>query len=246
MKKIMLVPLIYMFSCLTAYGEYAFEVVSKDADKDVVEMRQVNDTKVDMNTVVENYKKAMSNDNDLYIVRNQLDYNKNRERNIIASIDKLEKQLDSLPKIVKREYQQFDHMLKSTEDDIADNTWISFEDAFNKRQKELENRLSLLKSDLVTVRTRIAKLKMELETQETVANISNPFVQTDEEDIVDDNAKKALRAKNNLKDVVKKVTYKETIDLLGDVQLNTIGVCEFSCGRSDCYACNLLYGKEAK
>jgi len=246
MKKIMLVPLIFMFSCLTAYGEYAFEVVSENADKEVVEVKQVNDTKVDMNTVVENYKKAMSNDNDIYIVRNQLAYNKKREKDIVAGIDKLEKQLDSLPKIVKNEYQQFDHMLKSTEDDIVDNTWISFEDAFNKRQKELENRLSLLKSDLVTVRTRIAKLKLELETQETVANISNPFEQTAEEDSVDDKAKKALRAKNNLKDIVKQVTYKETRNLLGDVQHNTIGVCEFSCGRSNCYACNLLYGKIAK
>jgi len=255
MKKIMLVPLIFMFSCLTAYGEYAFEVVSKDTDNQVVKMRQVNDTKivemkpagdtkVDMNTVVENYKKAMSNDNDLYIVRNQLAYNKNRERNIIASIDKLEKQLDSLPKIVKREYQQFDRMLKSTEDGIADNTWISFDDAFKKRQRELENRLSLLKGDLVTVRTRIAQLKLELETQETVASISNPFEQPAEEDSVDDNAKRALRAKSNLKDVVKQVTYNETKDLLGSVQHNTIGICEFSCGRSNCYACNLLYGKK--
>lgn len=137
-------------------------------------------------------------------------------------------------------------MLESTEDDIAENTWISFDDAFNKKQKELENRLSFLKGDLVTVRTRIAKLQLELETEETVSSISNPFVQTTKEGNVDDKTKKALRAKNNLKEVVKQVTYKETRDLLGDVQHNTLGVCEFSCGRSNCYACNLLYGKKAK
>lgn len=246
MKKTMLVALILMFPCLTAYGEYAFEVVSENHGREVVEVKQANDTKVTVNNIVENYKKVMSNDNDIYIVRNQLAYNRKRERDIAARIDKLENQLESLPKIVKKEYRQFDHMLESTEDDIADNTWISFEDAFNKKQKELQNRLSLLKGDLVTVRTRIVKLQLELETQETVSNISNPFVQTTKEDNVDNKAKKALRAKNNLKNVVQQVTYKETRDLLGDVQHNTLGVCEFSCGRSNCYACNLLYGKKAK
>ena len=161
----------------------------------------------------------MSNDDEIYILKKQLAYNKKREKDIAAEIDKLEKQFESLPKIVKKEYRQFDHMLESTEDNIAENTWISFEDAFNKKQKELENRLSFLKGDLVTARTRIAKLQLELETEETVSSISNPFVQTAKEDNVDDKkAKKALRAKNNLKDVVKQVTYKETRDLLGEVQ----------------------------
>ena len=247
MKKTMLVALIYMFSCLTAYGEYAFEVVSENHDKEVVEVKQGNNTKVDVNNVVENYKKVMSNDDEIYILKKQLAYNKKREKDIAAEIDKLEKQFESLPKIVKKEYRQFDHMLESTEDNIAENTWISFEDAFNKKQKELENRLSFLKGDLVTARTRIAKLQLELETEETVSSISNPFVQTAKEDNVDDKkAKKALRAKNNLKDVVKQVTYKETRALLGEVQHNTLGVCEFSCGRSNCYACNLLYGEKSK
>ena len=247
MKKTMLVALIFMFSCLTAYGEYAFEVVSENHDKEVVEVKQGNNTKVDVNNVVENYKKVMSNDDEIYILKKQLAYNKKREKDIAAEIDKLEKQFESLPKIVKKEYRQFDHMLESTEDNIAENTWISFEDAFNKKQKELENRLSFLKGDLVTARTRIAKLQLELETEETVSSISNPFVQTAKEDNVDDKkAKKALRAKNNLKDVVKQVTYKETRALLGEVQHNTLGVCEFSCGRSNCYACNLLYGEKSK
>lgn len=246
MKKIMFATLILMFSCLTAYGEYAFEVVSENHDEEVVEVRQANDTKVDVNNIVENYKKVMSNDNEMYILKSQLAYNKKREKDIAAEINKLGKQFESLPKIVKKEYRQFDHMLESTEDDIAENTWISFEDAFNKKQKELENRLSFLKGDLVTVRTRIAKLQLELETEETVSSISNPFVQTTKEDNVDNKTKKALRAKNNLKEVVKQVTYKETRNLLGDVQHNTLGVCEFSCGRSNCYACNLLYGKKAK
>ncbi len=247
MKKTMLVALIFMFPCLTAYGEYAFEVVSENHDKEVVEVKQGNNTKVDVNNVVENYKKVMSNDDEIYILKKQLAYNKKREKDIAAEIDKLEKQFESLPKIVKKEYRQFDHMLESTEDNIAENTWISFEDAFNKKQKELENRLSFLKGDLVTARTRIAKLQLELETEETVSSISNPFVQTAKEDNVDDKkAKKALRAKNNLKDVVKQVTYKETRALLGEVQHNTLGVCEFSCGRSNCYACNLLYGEKSK
>ena len=247
MKKTMLVALIFMFPCLTAYGEYAFEVVSENHDKEVVEVKQGNNTKVDVNNVVENYKKVMSNDDEIYILKKQLAYNKKREKDIAAEIDKLEKQFESLPKIVKKEYRQFDHMLESTEDNIAENTWISFEDAFNKKQKEIENRLSFLKGDLVTARTRIAKLQLELETEETVSSISNPFVQTAKEDnVVDKKAKKALRAKNNLKDVVKQVTYKETRDLLGEVQHNTLGVCEFSCGRSNCYACNLLYGEKSK
>ena len=245
MKKTMLVALIFMFPCLTAYGEYAFEVVSENHDKEVVEVKQGNNTKVDVNNVVENYKKVMSNDDEIYILKKQLAYNKKREKDIAAEIDKLEKQFESLPKIVKKEYRQFDHMLESTEDNIAENTWISFEDAFNKKQKEIENRLSFLKGDLVTARTRIAKLQLELETEETVSSISNPFVQTAKEDnVVDKKAKKALRAKNNLKDVVKQVTYKETRALLGEVQHNTLGVCEFSCGRSNCYACNLLYGEK--
>ena len=246
MKKTMLVALIFMFSCLTAYGEYAFEVVSENHDKEVVEVKQGNNTKVDVNNVVENYKKVMSNDDEIYILKKQLAYNKKREKDIAAEIDKLEKQFESLPKIVKKEYRQFDHMLESTEDNIAENTWISFDDAYNKKQKELENKLSFLKGDLVTARTRIAKLQLELETEETVSNISNPFVQPTKEDNVDSKAKKALRAKNNLKDVVKQVTYKETRALLGEVQHNTLGVCEFSCGRSNCYACNLLYGEKSK
>lgn len=246
MKKILFVALILMFSCLTAYGEYAFEVVSENHDKEVVEVKQANDTKVDVNNVVENYKKVMSNDNEIYILRNQLTYNKKKEKEIIGEIDRLENQLVSLPKIVKKEYRQFDHILESTEDEIADNTWISFDDAYKKRQKELDDRLSLLKGDLVMVRTRIAKLQLELGTQETISSISNPFAQTTKEDNVDDKVKKALLAKNNLKNIVKQVTYRETKDLLGGVQHNTLGVCEFSCGRSNCYACNLLYGKEAK
>ncbi len=246
MKKTMLVALIFMFSCLTAYGEYAFEVVSENHDKEVVEVKQGNNTKVDVNNVVENYKKVMSNDDEIYILKKQLAYNKKREKDIAAEIDKLEKQFESLPKIVKKEYRQFDHMLESTEDNIAENTWISFDDAYNKKQKELENKLSFLTGDLVTARTRIANLHLELETEETVSNISNPFVQPTKEDNVDSKAKKALRAKNNLKDIVQQVTYKETRDLLGDVQHYTLGVCEFSCGRDNCYACNLLYGKKAK
>ncbi|ODS34095.1 MAG: hypothetical protein SCARUB_00768 [Candidatus Scalindua rubra] len=246
MKKLILIPIIFVFSCLTVYGDYTFEVVSENHDETVTEVKQADDAKVDTRNAIENYKKVMSNDNEVYIVRNQLAYNKKREKDIADEIDKLEKQLESLPKIVKREYQQFDHMLESTDDDIADNTWISFEDAFNKKKKELEDRISVLKGDLVVVRTRIAKLKLDLETLETVSNISNPFVQTTSGDSVDDKAQKALQAKNNLKDIVKQVTYKETKDLLGDVQHNTLGVCEFSCGRSNCYTCNLLYGKKTK
>ena len=244
MNKIMLVPLLSLFSCLTAYGEFAFEVINETYDTEIIQVKQEDSAKVDMNNVVENYKKVMSNDNDIYIVRNQIAYNQNRANDITSEIAKLENQLDALPKIVKQEYLQFDHMLKSSEGDIADNTWISFEDAFNKRQKELENKLSLLKGDLVTVRTRIAKLKLELETEETVSSISNPFVQPAEEISIDSKAKNALRAKNKLKDVVKLVTYRESRDLLSEIQHNTIGVCEFSCGRSSCYACNLLYGKK--
>ena len=244
MKKIVLVPLIFMFSSLTAYGEYAFEVVSEKHDAVIEETEQKDEKKVNMNNVVENYKKVMSNDNDKYIVRNQLAYNHKREIDINNEINKLEKNLKLLPKIVKKEYREFDRMLKSSDGEMAANTWISFEDAFNKRQKELENKLSLLKGDLVTVRTRIAKLKLELETEETVSSISNPFVQPAEEIPIDSKAKNALRAKNKLKDVVKLVTYRETRDLLSEIQHNTIGVCEFSCGRSSCYACNLLYGKK--
>ena len=40
--------------------------------------------------------------------------------------------------------------------------------------------------------------------------------------------------------------HSETRALLGEVQHNTLGVCEFSCGRSNCYACNLLYGEKSK
>ena len=246
MKKIMLVPLILLFSCITAYGDYTLEVVSESHTEDVSEGKQANDTKANINSAVENYKKVMSNDNDIYIVSNQLAYNRKREIDIIKEIDKLEKQVESLPTIVKKEYKQFNHMLETTDDEIADNTWISFDDAFNKKQKELGDRITVLKDDLVEARTRIAKLKLELETQETIANISNPFVQTTEVEDAEGKAKKALQAKNNLKDVVKQVTYKETKDLLGDVQHNTIGLCEFSCGRSNCYACNLLYGKKTK
>ncbi|MFQ5685239.1 MAG: hypothetical protein ACE5GV_01130 [Candidatus Scalindua sp.] len=246
MKKYILLSLILMFTCLNVYGDYDFEVIGENHDNKVTEANEANNVKINMNNVVENYKKVMSNDSDIYIVRKQLAYNKERKKEIIDEIDKLEKQIESLPKIVKREYQQFDKMLNSTDDEIADNTWISFEDAFNKRQEELKNRLSLLKGDLATVRSRIAKLQLELETQETVSSISNPFAHKAVEDSVDDTAKKALQARSNLKNIVKQVTCKETKDLLGNVQHNTIGICEFSCGRSNCYACNLLYGKKVK
>ena len=63
---------------------------------------------------------------------------------------------------------------------------------------------------------------------------------------MDKKEKKVLRARNNLEEIVKQVTYNETRDLLGDVQHNTIGLCEFSCGKSNCYVCNLFYGKSAK
>jgi len=96
------------------------------------------------------------------------------------------------------------------------------------------------------VRARIAELKLKQETMETVSSITNPFVQTSFRDNKEQKEKKVLRAKNNLKKIVKQVTYNETKDLLGDVQHNTIGLCEFSCGRSNCYVCNLFYGKSAK
>ncbi len=241
MRNYVITILIFMFSCITAYGDYAFEVIS-----DNQEVKNVKEPKVDMNNVIENYKKVMSNDNNVSLIKNQLSYNIKREKDIGSEIDKLEKQLEALPKIVKREYRQFDHMLEATDTETADNTWISFEDAFNKRQKELEDRISILKGDLVVVRTRSVKLKLELETLETMSHISNPFVKTDTEGRKNNKAKRALRARNNLNDVVKYVTYNEAKDLLSDVQYNTIGLCEFSCGRSNCYVCNLLYGKKTK
>ncbi|MBT6226365.1 MAG: hypothetical protein HOI47_06890 [Candidatus Scalindua sp.] len=246
MKKIMLVALIFMFSSMTAYGEYSFEVVSEKHDVRVDGVEQNIENKVDMNHVVENYKKVMSNDNDKYIVNNQLAYNHKRKIDISKEIDKLENNLKQLPRIVKKEYEEFDRMLKSSDDEMAANTWISFEDAFNKRQKELEDRISILKDDLIVVRARLAELKLKQETMETVSSITNPFVQTSSRDTREEKEKKVLRAKNNLKKIVKQVTYNETKDLLGDVQHNTIGLCEFSCGRSNCYVCNLFYGKSAK
>ncbi|MBT5303899.1 MAG: hypothetical protein HON76_16025 [Candidatus Scalindua sp.] len=246
MKKIMLVPLIFMFSSLTAYGEYSFEVISEKHDVEAEETEQKYEKKVDMNSVVENYKKVMSNGNDIYIVSNQLAYNHKRERDITNEIEKREKELTLLPKIVKREYREFDRMLGSGDGEIAANTWISFEDAFNKRQNELEDRISILNNDLIIVRARIAELKLKQETMETVSNISNPFMQTTPEDSKNEKEKKVLRARSNLEEIVKQVTYNETKDLLGDVQHNTIGLCEFSCGKSNCYVCNLFYGKSAK
>ena len=246
MKKIVLVPLIFMFSSLTAYGEYAFEVVSEKHDAVIEETEQKDEKKVNMNNVVENYKKVMSNDNDKYIVRNQLAYNHKRKIDINNEINKLEKNLKLLPKIVKKEYREFDRMLKSSDGEMAANTWISFEDAFNKRQNELVDRISILNEDLIIVRARIAELKLKQETMETVSSITNPFVQTSSRDSKEQKEKKVLRAKSNLKKIVKQVTYNETKDLLGDVQHNTIGLCEFSCGRSNCYVCNLFYGKSAK
>jgi hypothetical protein len=246
MRNYVLVMLMFMFSCITAYGDYAFEVVSDNQEEKVSEAQHVKASKVDMNNVIENYKKVMSNDNNVFLIKNQLSYNIKREKDIAGEINKLEKQLETLPKIVKREYRQFDHMLESTDAETADNTWISFEDAFNKRQKELEDRILILKGDLVVVRTRSAKLKLELETMETMSHISNPFVKTDSEENENSNAKRASRARNNLNDVVKYVTYNEAKDLLSDMPYNTIGLCEFSCGRSNCYVCNLLYGKKTK
>ncbi len=246
MKKIMLVALIFMFSSMTAYGEYSFEVVSEKHDVRVDGVEQNIENKVDMNHVVENYKKVMSNDNDKYIVNNQLAYNHKRKIDISKEIDKLENNLKQLPRIVKKDYEEFDRMLKSSDEEMAANTWISFEDAFNKRQKELEDRISILKEDLIVVRARIAELKLKQETMDTVSSITNPFVQTPSKDSKEEKEKKVLRAKNNLKKIVKQVTYNETKDLLGDVQHNTIGLCEFSCGRSNCYVCNLFYGKSAK
>jgi len=246
MRNYVLVMLIFMFSCITVYGDYAFEVISDNQEENVSEEKHIKTSKVDMNNVVENYKKVMSNDNNVLLIRNQLSYNIKRENDIAGEIDKLEKQLETLPKIVKREFGQFDHMLESTDAETADNTWISFEDAFNKRQKELEDRISILKGDLVVVRTRSAKLKLESETLETMSHISNPFVTTDTEENKNNKAKRAFRARNNLNDVVKYVTYKEAKDLLSDVPYNTISLCEFSCGRNNCYVCNLLYGKKSK
>ncbi len=246
MKRIMFVPLIIMFSSMTVYGEYTFEVVSEKHDVKVDGSGQRIENKVDMNHVVENYKKVMSNDNDKYIVNNQLAYNHKRKIDINKEIDKLENNLKQLPKIVKKEYEEFDRMLKSSDEEMAANTWISFEEAFNKRQNELENRISVLKEDLVVVRARIAELKLKQETMETVSSITNPFVQTVPKDSKAEKEKRVLRAKNNLKKIVKQVTYNETKDLLGDVQHNTIGLCEFSCGRNNCYVCNLFYGKSAK
>ncbi len=245
MRNYVLVILICMFSCITAYGDYAFEVISDNQEEKVSEVKHAKTSKVDMNNVIENYQKVMSNDNNVFLIRNQLAYNVKREKDIAAEIDKLEKQLETLPKIVKREYRQFDHILESTDAETADNTWISFEDAFNKRQKELEERVSILKSDLVVARARSAKLKLELETIETMSHISNPFVKRDE-DNENNKTKRASRARNNLNEVVKYVTYNETKDLLSDAQYNTIGLCEFSCGRINCYVCNLLYGKKKK
>jgi hypothetical protein len=246
MKKIMLVPLIFMFTCMTAYGDYSVEFVT-EGDKEVkseVNTRDeaVKNTGVSMNKITENYKRAMSNDDDMYVLRNQLVYNTKRKRNISGEIEDLNTKLKTLPDVVKREYEQFATSLESTDDESAGEAWISFEDAFNSRKNGLEERISVLKEDLVVVNTRIARLKLELDTEETLSNLANPFIQTDKVDEEADKNIRALRAKNNLKDIVKGVTYRETKDLLGTVQHNTIGLCEFSCGKSSCYVCNLMYG----
>ncbi len=39
--------LIFMFSCITAYGDYAFEVISDNQD-----VKNVKEPKVDMNNVI--------------------------------------------------------------------------------------------------------------------------------------------------------------------------------------------------
>jgi hypothetical protein len=246
----MLVPLIFMFSCITAYGEYSIEFVTEDHKEVNAEVNSedetVTDTGENMDKITDNYKRVMSNDDDMYVLRNQLVYNTKRKSNISCEIEELNSKLETLPDVVKREYGQFAKSLESTDEKRAGEAWISFDDAFNNRKNELEERISVLKEDLVVVNTRIAKLKLELDTEETLSNISNPFIQTTEVDEKEDKAKKALRAKNNLKELVKRVTFRETKDLLGTVQHNTIGLCEFSCGKSDCYVCNLMYGAKAK
>ena len=250
MKKIMLVPLIFLFTCMTAYGEYTFEVVDENHDEVNTEVnandKRVKDTRVNMNKIIGNYKRVMSNDDDMYVLRNQLAYNKKRKDEISGEIDGLKIKIEALPEIVKKEYGQFAKSLESAEGERAGEAWISFEDAFNKRKKGLEERISVLKDDLVVVDTRIAKLKLELDTEETLSNITNPFIHTTELHGDNNKAKRALHAKNNLKDIVRQVTYMETKDLLSTVEHNTIGLCEFSCGRSNCYICNLLYGRNTK
>ena len=235
---------------MTAYGEYSIEFVTEDHKEVNTEInseeKAPRDTGADMNKITENYKRVMSNDDDMYVLRNQLVYNLKRKSDISGEIDELNKKLETLPDVVKREYGQFARSLESTDDERAGEAWISFEDAFNSRKDELEERISVLKEDQVVVNTRIAKLKLELDTEETLSNLANPFIQTTEMDDEEDKAKRALRAKNNLKELVKKVTYRETKDLLGTVQHNTIGLCEFSCGKSSCYVCNLMYGANAK
>ena len=52
MKKYFLVQIIFMFVCVTAYGDYAFEVISEKHDEDTVEAKQINETTVNMENVV--------------------------------------------------------------------------------------------------------------------------------------------------------------------------------------------------
>lgn len=233
-----------MFPCFTVYGDYTFEVINENHNESTVEAKKTVDKKARASKAQKNYMKVMSNNNDIYIARRQLAYNQKKEKEILEEIDNLEKQLKSLPKKVKKEYSQIEHMLESVDSDIANNTWISFDSAYNEKDKELKDRMVELREDLVEVRTRISNLNLDMETMETVTNISNPFIQKNEANNTKDRAKIALQAKNNLSNIVKQVTYQETRNLLGDVQHNTLALCEFSCGRSDCYVCNLLYGKK--
>ncbi len=244
MKRFIFVTLVFFLPSLTAYGEYTFEVIDEKRDGTMTVNAKTTNAKENKGNALENYRKVVSNDDDVYIARSQLTYNRKREKELLAEIDNVVKQLDLLPKIVKDEYPRLNHMLQSTDNDAAENTWISFDNAYKERQKWLNDRLLTLKSDLLKVQTRISKLKLDVETQETINNISNPFTQqSNKKSSAEIKSENSAKARDNLMNIAMKVALDETRELLSGIQHSTFGLCEFSCGRKSCYVCNLLYGK---
>lgn len=243
-------------------GDYTFEVIAQEKNqvanthdnqpdpKDDGAKKQIDYShfKEIAATAQNNYKNVMKSSSDIYIAKAQLTYNQSKEKELLNELASVEKELELLPKIVRNEYPRINNVLQSTSKEAAENTWISFEETYRRRKNDLENKVNSLRSDLAEVQARISGLLLEVETKEGINNLSNPFLTNNkgEKTTKQVNADKALQARNNLKNIAYNVNFREAKSLLSNMQFITYGLCEFSCGKSSCYVCNLLYGKGVK
>lgn len=218
-------------------GEYTFQVVNMDKENKENSTDEADIVRQKMASTMEIYQNIKESDTDLTIAQDKLTYNLKREKQLTSEITRLEKELNMLPKLVKKGYLQLKNTFDRIEQSKSDKAWVTFNDTYLEKKTKIETRLSQLKDDLEKVKARKIELNLEIDSLNAMARISNSA--SNKTSAIDKKNAKVKETKLSLNALVKNVTSYETRELLKQVKCQTIKLCNFDC--ESCYLCRVLY-----